>query len=85
MLKLYSQDARSKACLLLKELQPEISALLAGQPLQTRLQGLEIMNDDSSAVDVLYLQVFTGSSIKSTVSSLFQSEMHSMYSNGGCL
>lgn len=56
MLKLYSDEARYRAQMLLKKLQPQILELLAG-PLQVHLQGLEIMNDDPSSIDVLYLQV----------------------------
>lgn len=42
MLKLYSDEARHKARMLLKALQPELRALLAGQPLQVRLAYLAI-------------------------------------------
>ncbi|KAG2486288.1 hypothetical protein HYH03_014993 [Edaphochlamys debaryana] len=57
MLKLYSDEARHRAAQVLDSLQPRVAALLEGRPLKVHLQGLEYMNDDPSAMHVLYLKV----------------------------
>ncbi|PNW87945.1 hypothetical protein CHLRE_01g008000v5 [Chlamydomonas reinhardtii] len=57
MLKLYSDQKRHAAQQALDRLRPRVGALLAGQPLKVHLQGLEYMNDDPSAMHVLYLKV----------------------------
>ena len=56
MLKLYSDEARAKARRVLEEFQ--FAAFLpAGGPLRVRPAGLDVMNDDPAAADVLFLKV----------------------------
>ncbi|KAG2430371.1 hypothetical protein HYH02_013733 [Chlamydomonas schloesseri] len=57
MLKLYSDQKRHAAAQALDRLRGRVGALLAGEPLKVHLQGLEYMNDDPSAMHVLYLKV----------------------------
>ena len=56
MLKLYSDEARAKARRVLEEFQ--FAAFLpASGPLRVRPAGLDVMNEDPAAVDVLFLKV----------------------------
>lgn len=61
MLKLYSDERRHKAKLLVDEVGAAVRAILSedisGRGIRVAVKGLEYMNDDPSEVDVLYVQV----------------------------
>lgn len=57
MLKLFSPQEIEKAKELLNKASPQLYDLLGSRSAVVRLQGLEIMNDDPGAVDVLYVKV----------------------------
>jgi len=57
MLKLFTQKDIDQALSILQELKPKIYDILSTRTLMAKFKGLEIMNDDPSQVDVLYLQV----------------------------
>jgi len=57
MLKLYTQDALTKASKLLKESSKKLYDMVGSRTVVMHLQGLEYMNDDPHAVDVLYVKV----------------------------
>jgi len=57
MLKLFTQKDIDQATSILQELKPKIYDILNTRTLMVKFKGLEIMNDDPSQVDVLYLQV----------------------------
>jgi len=57
MLKLHTDSQIEKVKQILQQLQPQIYDVLDTRSLVVKLKGLEIMNDDPSQVDILYLQV----------------------------
>jgi len=57
MLKLYTPESINKAQKLLKECAPQIYDIVGTRSVVAHLQGLEYMNDDPSAVDILYVKV----------------------------
>jgi len=57
MLKLYTQEASEQASALLKSCMPKVYDLLQTRTEMIHCYGLEIMNDDPSSVDVLYLKL----------------------------
>uniref|UniRef100_A0A6B2LAP0 K Homology domain-containing protein n=1 Tax=Arcella intermedia TaxID=1963864 RepID=A0A6B2LAP0_9EUKA len=57
MLKLHTEKQVQTAQDILKKITPELYDMLETRSLVVRFKGLEIMNDDPSQVDVLYLQV----------------------------
>lgn len=57
MLRLYTQESLQQATALLKSCMPKIYDLLQTRTEMIHCYGLEIMNDDPSSVDVLYLKV----------------------------
>lgn len=57
MLKLFSAQEINKAKELLKQASAQVYDLLGSRSEVVRLQGLDIMNDDPSAADVVYIKV----------------------------
>ncbi|GMH37491.1 hypothetical protein BSKO_05364 [Bryopsis sp. KO-2023] len=57
MLKLYSEEKRQIAFKTMKSAEKKIQELLNGEDLKVELRDLEYMNDDPSAMDVLFLEV----------------------------
>jgi len=57
MLKLYTKKQIEKVKQILEELKPQIYDTVDTRSLVVNLKGLEIMNDDPSQVDVLYVQI----------------------------
>jgi activating signal cointegrator complex subunit 1 len=56
MLKLYSKDDLNRVSELMKKMSKKIYDLVDTRSVVVQFKGVEIMNDDPSAVDVLYMK-----------------------------